>query len=320
MTDQGRISRANHRAVRQAVGRGRALVSADAAPLPDIFAGALAIEANAKARRGEGPRHHPIRDMADGPADLVQHREGPVEARMVAGARIRREHRADGAWFPERAGSKRAGPTARGGDRAGPRIPTISRIIKPRASTVGRGGGGPGRDVDGEGGTRWNPSRDQATPERRASTAEVLRTRDGGLPGARLPPGHPAAVRRRIEWMEETGPVPLDRPPFEPSGRAGPDSTVDVFAPAGRRQYPHMKLQVQPWPSPAGFLLSVNTHDQAMPPDRTRPKPRPSGPGRPPTGVQAGIETAWEEAGLPTFLRYLRDYIEADEARDPERG
>ncbi len=73
-----------------------------------------------------------------------------------------------------------------------------------------------------------------------------------------------------------------------------------------------MKLQIQPWPNDAGFMLSVNTHDQV-------------------TGVtlndgdaqafrdlqvenqrlKEAIEREWDEAGLPTFLRYLRDYIES---------
>jgi hypothetical protein len=66
-------------------------------------------------------------------------------------------------------------------------------------------------------------------------------------------------------------------------------------------------------------MLSVNTHDQV-------------------TGVHLGegdteafralqeenqrlkelIERAWDEAGLPTFLRYLRDYIESRRSGSPD--
>src|SRR5690606_41473772 len=66
------------------------------------------------------------------------------------------------------------------------------------------------------------------------------------------------------------------------------------------RSYPHMKLQVQPWPSPAGFLLSVNTHDQVAPPDPSSPQAEAF------RALQAAnqrykleIEAAWEQAGLP---------------------
>jgi hypothetical protein len=73
-----------------------------------------------------------------------------------------------------------------------------------------------------------------------------------------------------------------------------------------------MKLQVQPWPNAAGFMLSVNTHDQVAGLDLGA------------ADVEAfrhlqaenqhlkeTIEQAWDEAGLPTFLRYLRDYIQS---------
>ncbi len=71
-----------------------------------------------------------------------------------------------------------------------------------------------------------------------------------------------------------------------------------------------MKLQIQPWPNNAGFMLSVNSHDQV------------SGLDSGAVDAQAfrelqaenqrlkeAIEEAWDDAGLPTFLRYLRDYI-----------
>ena len=72
-----------------------------------------------------------------------------------------------------------------------------------------------------------------------------------------------------------------------------------------------MKLQVQPWPNAAGFLLSVNTHDQVLALDPNAPDLEAF------RHLQAEnqrlkevIEHAWDEAGLPTVLRYLREYIE----------
>ncbi len=85
-------------------------------------------------------------------------------------------------------------------------------------------------------------------------------------------------------------------------------------------RYPHMKLQVQPWPNPSGFLLSVNTHDQVLAID-------PGSAGMAEfralqeenQRLKEAIEQAWDDAGLPTFLRYLRSYIEqkSAESRGP---
>ncbi|MHC5544990.1 hypothetical protein ACYOEI_42685, partial [Singulisphaera rosea] len=74
-------------------------------------------------------------------------------------------------------------------------------------------------------------------------------------------------------------------------------------------RYPHMKLQVQPWPNEAGFMLSVNTHDQilsldAADADAFRELQTEN------QRIKEAIEQAWAVADLPTFLGYLRKYIE----------
>src|SRR5262249_21376838 len=73
----------------------------------------------------------------------------------------------------------------------------------------------------------------------------------------------PEIVRRRLEWRED---LPADellnKPPFERAGKA-PGQQAPIYAlRLGNHRYPHMKLQIQPWPNEAGFMLSVNTHDQ----------------------------------------------------------
>ena len=86
----------------------------------------------------------------------------------------------------------------------------------------------------------------------------------------------------------------------------------------GNTRYPHMKMQIQPWDAKDGFLLSVNTHDHALAPDPSSPDAEAF------MALQAEnqrlkveIEQAWDEDGLPTFPRYLRDYL-ASQSPPPE--
>jgi hypothetical protein len=121
----------------------------------------------------------------------------------------------------------------------------------------------------------------------------------------------PEAVQRRLLWREACEPEALlNDPPFELAGKA-PGRPTPVYAlRLGNHRYPHMKLQIQPWPNDAGFMLSVNTHDQvagyeldsadaqafrSLQVENQR--------------IKEAIEHAWDENGLPTFLRYLSDYI-----------
>jgi hypothetical protein len=118
------------------------------------------------------------------------------------------------------------------------------------------------------------------------------------------------AVRRRLEWTPDIDAATLlTRPPFERVSK-GTDAPSIFALRLGNARYPHMKLQIQPWPNAAGFLLSVNTHDQVLsidPDSADAPAFR---------ALQAenqrlkeAIEQAWDQEGLPTFLRYLREYI-----------
>jgi hypothetical protein len=123
----------------------------------------------------------------------------------------------------------------------------------------------------------------------------------------------PDVVQRRLAWREDCAADELlSAPPFERAGKA-PGRPAPIYAlRLGNHRYPHMKLQIQPWPNNAGFMLSVNSHDQVC--------------GATTTAIDAqafrelqaenqrlkeAIEEAWDAAGLPTFLRYLRDYIQA---------
>lgn len=124
----------------------------------------------------------------------------------------------------------------------------------------------------------------------------------------------PAAVRRRLEWMGgDAEMVDLARPPFEPVAPESGEGPAIYALRLGNRVYPHMKLQIQRWSTAAGFLVSVNTHDQVL-------APAPDSPDAEAfrtllaenQRTKLAIEAAWDAEGMPTFLRYLRDYIDGD--------
>jgi len=129
----------------------------------------------------------------------------------------------------------------------------------------------------------------------------------------------PEAVRRRLVWTEHGDLASLlMKPPFERASKKGSPPIHALRL--GNSRYPHMKLQIQPWPTSRGTMLSINTHDQVL--------------GLDPTSADAeefrvlqaenarikeAIEQAWDLAGLPTFLRYLRDYL-ATHAANTDQG
>jgi hypothetical protein len=121
----------------------------------------------------------------------------------------------------------------------------------------------------------------------------------------------PEAVGRRLAWRNGGDDVlDLSAPPFERANRPGPGVPTIVALRLGNERYPQMKLQIQAWPHSAGYLLSVNTHDQIL---SLNPDARDAEAAREiqafNQGVKESIEVAWDAAGLPTFLRYLRDYL-----------
>jgi len=133
-------------------------------------------------------------------------------------------------------------------------------------------------------------------------------------PGAEPPP----AVRRRLDWPSGVVSAELlARPPFERVGRSPDDGAIYGLR-LGNLRYPHMKMQVQPWDGKDGFLLSVNTHDHALALDPKAPDADAF------MALQAEnqrlkveIEQAWDDAGLPTFPRYLRNYLAIQAAEKP---
>jgi hypothetical protein len=129
----------------------------------------------------------------------------------------------------------------------------------------------------------------------------------------------PDSVKRRLDWPNA---VVADRllsnPPFEKAGKNKSTGTPIYALRLGNARYPHMKVQVQPWPNPAGFMLSVNTHDQVValdPASSDYPAFRELQAEN--QRLKEEIEQVWDDAGLPTFLRYLREYIDQQAGGEP---
>ena len=131
----------------------------------------------------------------------------------------------------------------------------------------------------------------------------------------------PESVRRRLAWPENTVAADLlSKPPFERVSKKGTEPQIFALR-LGNVRYPHMKMQIQPWDGEAGFLLSVNTHDHALSIDPDAPDAAAF------MALQADnqrlkveIEKAWDLAGLPTFPRYLRDYLTAQQSKRSQSG
>jgi len=123
----------------------------------------------------------------------------------------------------------------------------------------------------------------------------------------------PEVVRRRLIWAEGLAAEELlTRPPFERAGKMHGHQSPIFALRLGNFRYPHMKMQIQPWSNAAGFMLSVNTHDQVAGLDVGAADAQAF------RSLQAenqrlkeAIEQAWDVLGLPTFLRYLREYIQS---------
>jgi hypothetical protein len=129
----------------------------------------------------------------------------------------------------------------------------------------------------------------------------------------------PEVIQRRLVWADDLcADEVLTHPPFERAGKM-PGNQAPIYAlRLGNHRYPHMKLQIQPWTNTAGFMLSVNTHDQVAGLDLAADGQAFRELQRENQHLKEVIEQEWDEAGLPTFLRYLRDYIQHRTEHLPE--
>jgi hypothetical protein len=147
--------------------------------------------------------------------------------------------------------------------------------------------------------------------ESRELTVDDLRRAVGTYLSIAYPNGSiPDRVAERLRWREGIGLRDLlAEPAFEKAGASESGTPIHALR-LGNARYPHMKLQIQPWPNSLGYMLSVNTHDQlsGLPlkaPDAQQFEAL----QRENQRIKEAVEDAWDRQGLPTFLRYLRDYI-----------
>lgn len=121
----------------------------------------------------------------------------------------------------------------------------------------------------------------------------------------------PETIKRRLDWFESPliedilAHSPFERTPVRddrPEGRA---------LRLGNCYYPHMKLVITPWDWRRGKLLSVDSHDQLRisaddPEEKAALELLQARNAR----IKDEIESAWDEAGLPTHANFLREYLE----------
>lgn len=121
----------------------------------------------------------------------------------------------------------------------------------------------------------------------------------------------PEPTRHRLSWMTgNRDKVDVSHPPFEPLSLSSRGLPTVVALRLGNHRYPHMKLQIQGWPTDTGFLLSVNTHDQVLAPEPDSPEAEGFRQLQEENQrIKLAIEGAWESEGLPTFLGYLKEYV-----------
>ncbi|HZK79854.1 MAG TPA: hypothetical protein VFC46_02280 [Humisphaera sp.] len=116
----------------------------------------------------------------------------------------------------------------------------------------------------------------------------------------------PLAVRARLDAMRASNEDEFYRiAAFE---RTPAESPAKYSLRLGNRFYPHMKLVIECAPDGTQVLFRADTHDRHV-------QPKPNSPeaaafaelSKNNQDLAQQIESAWDEQGLPTFKRYLRE-------------
>ena len=76
----------------------------------------------------------------------------------------------------------------------------------------------------------------------------------------------------------------------------------------GNRHYPHMKLRIEPSPDGSRYLFRADSHDRHVCPPTTSPEYEAFRDLMEKNQkVVESVESAWADAGVPTFKTYLRE-------------
>ncbi len=133
----------------------------------------------------------------------------------------------------------------------------------------------------------------------------------------------PDVVRKRIAF-DRSRPLGelLGDLPFEHYESAAPFPCTVCALRLGAAHYPHLKMEIRPFPNHHGFVFWVNTHDQFFTPDaRCRDRERWREVVSRNRALKQLVERAWAEANLPTFVTAMQESIaQASEQRTAEPG
>jgi hypothetical protein len=121
----------------------------------------------------------------------------------------------------------------------------------------------------------------------------------------------PDAVRKRIS-LDRSRPLGqlLGELPFERYESVAPFPCTVYALRLGAAYYPHLKMEIRPFPNQNGFVFWVNTHDQFFAPDaRCRDGERWREVVSRNRELKQLVERAWAEAKLPTFVTAMQESL-----------
>jgi hypothetical protein len=139
---------------------------------------------------------------------------------------------------------------------------------------------------------------------------------------AYAPGAPPKTVAARIEQLHQTDPAGLFQCPAVEGDRKNPHAGRHEIR-LGNRFYPHMKLSIEERPDHLGYLFRADTHDRHVrPAEGSREAAMFREIVERNAALAKEIETAWADAGIPTFRTYLREDLtrRAAEARRAAKG
>lgn len=115
----------------------------------------------------------------------------------------------------------------------------------------------------------------------------------------------PPDVLKRIEPIQAAPPAaPSQREWFEFAKAEGPNASLKLRL--GQRNYPHMKLMLQPSPDLDGYLFFADSHDRHLFTAVESEAAALATLRQSNAELTREIEKRWELAGIPTFQSYLR--------------